>query len=77
MKETIDTPPGFDDAPATVQRAVLENEQSADLAEAIADELSMDPPRGQQLNKEHKAAILLRLWDYREMVNESGPNPDE
>ena len=60
---TIDLPDGFDEASTDVQIELLTAKRGSELAGAIADELDMDVPRSSQLNKEHKAAILLALRD--------------
>jgi len=56
-----DLPNGFNDATKEVQMEILSARRSADLAEGIAAELGMEAPRTGQLNKQHKAAILLAL----------------
>lgn len=79
-KADLDLPIGFGDAPTPVQLALLKTYRSDALVNAIRGELGQQTDQNRQsqsLRKSEKAGVLLRLWEFREMVNESGDESTE
>lgn len=59
----MELPDGYHDASIDVQMEILEGKTSEELAGEIADALGMESPRSGQLNKTHKARILIALHE--------------